>query len=160
MLKYVMIGGVYLVLDEKRGARLFRELLLFSLLNILILSVVLAYSAITKELVLRGESVCAFFNTFHLYCPGCGGSRSLLSLVRFNFLSSFLFFPALIPSVILFLYFDFLVFISIIKGSKKPLSLFPAKIIISIPVIILLNFLIRNVLLVFFGIDYISFLSV
>lgn len=149
-----------MLFEEKRITKLLRELFLFFLFNTLILAVVLAYAAITEELVSRDETVCSFYNTLHLYCPGCGGSRSLLSLLRFNFLSSFMFFPALIPSVIIFLYLDTLILISILKGEREPLHFFPTKIIISIPIIILLNFLVRNVLLVFFDIDYISSLQI
>ena len=144
--------------EEKRRAKTTRHLFLFFLVNLLLLSTVIAYSEITAVLISRGESVCSFYNTFHLYCPGCGGSRSLLSLVRFDFLSSLIFFPALIPSVIIFLYFDFSVLISIIKQNLAPVKRFPIQIIILIPVIILLNFAVRNALL-FLGIDYIATLS-
>lgn len=158
MVKYAMKRGDSLFAEEKRGVKLTRHLLLFFLVNLLILSIVIAYSEITAALLARGESVCSFYKTFRIYCPGCGGSRSLLSLVRFDFLSSFLFFPALIPSVIIFLCFDFLVLISILKQSSAPLKRFPMQIIILIPVLILLNFAVRNLLL-FLGIDYISLLT-
>ena len=156
MLKYSLKWGGCVFSCEKAGARKARLLLLFSLVNILILSVVVSYAEMTAVFVERGESVCAFYNSLHFYCPGCGGSRSLLSLLRFDFLSSFLFFPALIPSVIIFLAFDLSLLLSIIKDSSHPLLFFPYKSLILIPVIIILNLVIRNSLLLFFGIDYIK----
>ena len=155
MLKYMRDGGGFLLLDEKRGARIYRHLFLFFLLNLLTLATVLAYSGITSTLLSRDVSVCYFYNATHLYCPGCGGSRSLLALLRLDFLSSFLLFPALIPSVALFLYFDFTVLFSVLRDDFSPVRRFPAKLLILIPVIILINFVIRNSLLLC-GIDYIS----
>ncbi len=144
------------LLSASNKKEIFRRLFLFFLINLLVLSVVIAYAEATAVMCERGESVCSFKKTFGIYCPGCGGSRSLLALTRFDFLSSLILFPALIPSVIIFIAADILFLASIIKGSLNPIKRFPISTLISIPLIILLNFALRNYILIFWGIDYVS----
>ena len=49
------------------------------------------------------EGACRFSQTFHLYCPGCGGTRSVKHLLHFDLVRSFLSHPIPIYAGILLL---------------------------------------------------------
>ncbi|MBQ9121894.1 MAG: DUF2752 domain-containing protein [Lachnospiraceae bacterium] len=87
-----------------------------------------------------------------LYCPGCGGTRSVVALLRGNLVQSVLYHPAVIYGVVLFLvYFISQTLMRLSKGKVKGLSMKPIYLYILLG-IILVNFIIRNVLLLAFGI--------
>lgn len=49
------------------------------------------------------EGACRFSQTFHLYCPGCGGTRSVKHLLHFDLIRSFLSHPVPIYAGIILL---------------------------------------------------------
>ena len=44
-------------------------------------------------------SACWFYSNFHIYCPGCGGTRALIALIHGQFLRSLYYHPAVIFTV-------------------------------------------------------------
>lgn len=105
-------------------------------------------------------NVCVLHDVFHLYCPGCGGTRSLFALFSGHPLRSFLFNPAILLGLCLLLYYHLRAAMALIKKdygvylrtSKKPAASFP---------FILLGFAVmRNILLCFFGVDFLGELLV
>lgn len=96
---------------------------------------------------------CIVFRELGIYCPGCGGTRSLIFLLRLDFLNSFLSYPPLIFSLFLIICCDILALLSIIKKDLKYIKLFKTEYFLIIPVIIVLNFFIRIILL-FNGVDF------
>ena len=129
---------------------------LFIPLVILIL-VSIVYKLLTDSAIANGEELirCQFKYRFHLYCPGCGGSRSLSALLSLDIIGSFILFPALPVSVIILSDLYVRAFISFIKNEEKYLKNFKANLLIIIPVLIILNFFLRNILLLN-GIDLIG----
>lgn len=96
---------------------------------------------------------CAFYREFGIYCPGCGGTRSLIFLLRFDLANSFLSYPPLLISFFLILTCDLLCIISFIKKDIKYIRLFKREYFLIIPTLIILNFLVR-IFLLFLGVDY------
>lgn len=47
---------------------------------------------------------CLIKSVFHTDCPGCGFQRSFIALLDGKIYQSFLFYPALLPMVVFFLY--------------------------------------------------------
>lgn len=132
-----------------------RKIALFLFLPLALLILVsLIYVLLVGEAILSGEDVigCAFKHTFFLYCPGCGGSRSLIALLSFNFIESFIFFPALPISVLILCDLYVRAVISFVKNDEKYLKGFKSQLLIIIPAVIILNFFVRNILLLS-GID-------
>ncbi|MBO5907550.1 MAG: DUF2752 domain-containing protein [Clostridia bacterium] len=129
-------------------------LLIFINLSLLFLS--LGYALVIH---LSGEKYvveCAFKNIFGLYCPGCGGSRSVLYLYKLDFLSAFLAYPPIYLLLFFLVYLDTRAIISIAKDEPKYFSSFNLNILIIIPVFILVFFLLRNIALVVFGYDFLG----
>ena len=96
---------------------------------------------------------CAFKETFSLYCPGCGGSRSLSALMKFDFAESFILYPPIIISAITIFEYDVRLILSLVFKNTKFTDRYRFYTFILIPVSVFLTFIVRNLLLVFFGID-------
>jgi hypothetical protein len=116
------------------------SLLLISLIYVVLFSL--------DKIFIVGDR-CSFQSLFGIYCPGCGGSRSLAALFKFDILSSLSFYPPILISIFTIIYYDVRLVLSFffdLKQSKYWLFLL-------IPISIILNFIIRNVLLLVFEID-------
>ena len=125
-----------------------KRLLFFILLNISVLSVSLFYNLLfSKDLI----GYCAFLSVFKIYCPGCGGSRSLNALLNFDIIKSFIYYPPIPITSFILLYTDITLFISIVRKTEKIKGL-SYRIFLIIPIAIILNFVVRNILLLC-GID-------
>ena len=122
-----------------------KRILLFSALNILVLAASLVYNCFFE----RGAvGNCVFLSVFGFYCPGCGGSRSLNALLNFNPLRSFIYYPPIIITSLILLYTDIMLVISTVKNEKRIIGL-SYKIFLLIPVSIIIQFALKNVLLLF-----------
>ena len=132
-----------------------RLLLFFIISNTVLLTVSLLYAHITALSMESGVEAfsCIFKHNMKLYCPGCGGSRSLVYLLRLDIIRSFIFYPALPVCSLLVLDADVRAVISLVRDSPKAIMGFRLNSIIVVPVLILLNFILKNILLVCFGID-------
>lgn len=127
--------------------------ILLVMANLSILAVSLLYVRFFLDSSGDGVIVCLFKETFFAYCPGCGGTRALGALLRFDFLHSFMYNPAVLVTSVIFLDIDIRAAISVLKNDPKYIKSFPSKVFFVIPAVILLNFLVRNLLLFSFGID-------
>lgn len=65
--------------------------------NILRIAVVTVPAAVISLILMFRNNIivvtahfppCQFYRIFHLYCPGCGNTRSVISLLNFNVVSS------------------------------------------------------------------------
>ena len=131
-------------------------LLLFFNVSLLIVSIVYGLH-VNASLESGVDAVrCGFKETIGLYCPGCGGSRSLLALLKLDLRTSFLSYPPLIPIVLILAYHDLVALLSAIKNKPEILKKYTSvPMLISIPAMIIAFFFIRNILL-FYGIDYLG----
>ncbi|MBQ8350794.1 MAG: DUF2752 domain-containing protein [Clostridia bacterium] len=117
------------------------------------LMLLLAAAAITVYLLLlRGAQLpfrCAFSAQSHLYCPGCGCTRALEALLRFDLLSSLSANPMVLWLLLTLLYYEVAFFLSMrrktVRVSSKPAIIFAYA--------LLAHAVLRNLLLVFGGID-------
>ena len=96
---------------------------------------------------------CAVQSAVGIYCPGCGGSRSLDAFLRLDFLRSFYCYPAIPVSAVLVLIYDVRLVLSLVKKNPAYTENLKFYSFILIPVVIILTFVLRNVLLYCFKID-------
>lgn len=92
-----------------------------------------------------------------MYCPGCGVTRSLKALLQFKLVESFCSNPFIILIII-----DLLFFVSIFayeyynRHEKKEMQKLVAKVLVITLIIFLVYSIVRNVLLIYAGIDYLG----
>ena len=88
---------------------------------------------------------CAFLSITGLYCPGCGGTRAVKSLLRGDIVRSFIYHPFVIYCVVAYIVFMLYEFIK--KHFKTVHKVFPVEIVIYIGVgVLLLQWVVKVVL--------------
>ena len=98
------------------------------------------------------DKQCMLLMVTGIYCPGCGGTRAVISLYKGQIWESFCYHPMVLYGVIVYLIYMLThtmdrFHIGKIKGMKfRPIYLYGALIILVI------NFLIKNILKLCFGI--------
>lgn len=101
---------------------------------------------------------CSFLLAFGFPCPGCGGSRAVVSLLKLRPIASFFYNPTVLFALILIIVHNALCVITIVKNDVVYLKKFKLEYYILVPVILIFNFILRAILLKF-DIDVISFAS-
>lgn len=136
---------------KKPGGPLF--LLAFPVIAAAIVYAVLYYGfRIDLYTALKLDGIrCAFRSLTGFYCPGCGGTRATLHLLKFHPIRSFLMHPLPLLAALLYLNFFVRFIFAYLVPETFPLKLKPAKFRIIYPVILgaalLVNFIVRNILL-------------
>ena len=116
----------------------------------------------SKELIIlsiTGKLPCIFHELTGLYCPGCGGTRALKALLRGDVVLSFLYHPLVLYCV--FVAAIFFVSYMIYWKTKKPqFHLYlDNNWIYGGLIILIVNFLVKNYLLIVKGIDILALLG-
>ena len=123
--------------------------------NIWVLACVILFIIITGILTHLNMGQCTTVKYFGLYCPGCGGTRALRSLLRLDFVSMLRYNPILPISIILYAYYNIRAFVEIKRNNEEYFKKEKYSLIIVVAIIALIYFIIRNVLLLN-GIDLIG----
>ncbi len=98
---------------------------------------------------------CPFHQVTGYYCPGCGGTRSVIALLRGHIIQSFIYHPIVLYVVILTIYALCIKLLDIIKAKDTPRFVFHPKYVYIALFILLINFLIKNTTL-YFGLDLLN----
>ena len=134
--------------------KLKRNFLILLILNISLLIFAIIYTLYFKSTQNSDNGIrCIAKNLFGIYCPGCGGSRSLDAFLSFDFINSFILYPPIIISAIVILDYDRRLITSLIKKDTKITDSFKFYTFLVIPAAIILWFFIRNIILLVFKID-------
>lgn len=97
---------------------------------------------------------CALKTYGHLYCPGCGGTHAMAYLLQFHIVQSLLYNPlVLFMAVVLVYYYVKTLVCLIIQHGDARFSIY-LGFLWAFLIILVVFFLIRNFLLVNWGIDY------
>lgn len=92
------------------------------------------------------NSVCLFDRIFHLYCPGCGGSRAMIALLKGQFIVSFWMHPVVIYSFLIYLVFmGSQLLCRISRGRMKGIR-FHNWYLYGAILLILINWVVKNIL--------------
>lgn len=116
------------------------------------ITIIGAYFAVNWVLPNIPSAECIFWRVFGAYCPGCGGTRSVVSLVHGQVLRSIWYHPLIMYTVVMYLLYMIThtmekLHVPYIKGIR-----FRSWYIYVAIVIIALNCIFKNVLLFGFGI--------
>ncbi len=92
-------------------------------------------------------SKCDMVEALHIYCPGCGATRALKALLRFDIISSFKLNPIVPVSAALFVIYDIAMAVSLIIGKERKLFIKTIYLIILFSAWMIYA-VVRNILLV------------
>lgn len=133
-----------------------KEMKIFIIANVAVVFAVALFAVFASIAIHYGVYKCAFFEAFHLYCPGCGGTRALFALLRLDILSSLKYNPVLILGIIVYLFYDVRIFMAIKKGEDGYFRNCKFRLLIAYGIFIIVHFFVRDALLLGFGIDLIG----
>ena len=134
------------MLKNRRGF-----ILLLLIINLSILAVSLLYALLFH--LYPEFFACSFKRIFSLYCPGCGGSRALTRLLSFDLVGSFLALPPLWFAIAAIVELDARILIAAIKNDSSPIKSYKPILFYVFAGALVLNFILRNILLVTVGFD-------
>lgn len=89
---------------------------------------------------------CVFYNRYGLYCFGCGGSRAVKALLRGNILASLYYHPVVLYTVAIYIVFMMSQTLHIISKGRIKGILFHSWFLFGALIIIILNFIVKNIL--------------
>lgn len=129
---------------------------LFVIINLIIIVLIVFLKAYIGGLSYKLSTPCFLHEIFHLYCPGCGGTRAVSSLLRFRVVDSLLCNPMVIYFAALIVYFYIGVLYTAIRNNGRRYYKIYDWMLWTMIVLLIGLFVIRNLLLVIFGIDYLG----
>ena len=124
---------------------------IFALANAAIILASLAYVLVFYNE--NAPAVCKFKEILHMYCPGCGGTRAVYYLLRFNPVRSFISNPVVIVTALILADIDVRCVVAIVKNDEQIFTRFNPKVFFIVPAVLVFNFVLRNLLLYGFSID-------
>ncbi len=98
-------------------------------------------------------SGCTLHDIVHIYCPLCGGTRAMVALLRGRLWYSLQCNPLSAYLAVGFVVFDVIAAVRIARRSEKPIVRIPLWYLILGIVLAVLVFVLRNALLIGYGID-------
>lgn len=99
---------------------------------------------------------CGFVTIFHVYCPGCGGTRAIREFLNFHFIKSIAYNPIVVYGAIVCGYYYIGQTLTYITKWKKTFVKFHDWTLWGALIIIGANWIIRNLLVIFAHYDYIG----
>ena len=132
--------------------------ILFAVINLLTLITAVLYLMVGILIEERGHifSMCLMHDIMRLYCPACGGTRAVKAILSFDFLTALKCNPTVLLTFIYFLYYDMYALVNIIKKKKKVIERIHPFAPISLLVVFIGFGILRNILLVYFNVDFIG----
>jgi hypothetical protein len=94
---------------------------------------------------------CVFYMFTGFYCPGCGGTRAVMALLKGNFLLSLWYHPLVIYAVVIYVLYMASHTLAFFSPSIRGLKYRNAYLYIALG-IVAVNFIVKNVLLHGFGV--------
>ena len=137
-----------------------RRWLMFALVHLVLILLILGAFA-WRDLIDRIPprpngtrfSGCILHDLVHVYCPLCGGTRAMVALCQGQLLTSLLCNPVTAYLAVGFIVFDVIAAARIVRHSPLPLVRIPKWYVIGVIALAALVFIIRNALMIGYGID-------
>lgn len=96
---------------------------------------------------------CILHDVLHIYCPGCGGTRAVMELLRGHILKSLWYNPAVVLGGLLIAYYELGVFYTLVKKNGKRYYIANGWPVYLYVILIFIYAILRDILLLGFQID-------
>lgn len=128
--------------------------MMLAITNGLAIAAVLLFPLYLKYRHLLPITKCIMLDVLHLYCPACGVTRAIKSLLQFDILASIKYNPIVFIGAVLFVLYNIAMIRHLIKGGDRECLLKPwmAYVVLGFWMVYAI---VRNVLL-FYGIDIVG----
>lgn len=105
------------------------------------------------EYLIQKMPPCPLHYLTGLYCPGCGGTRAFVALVHGQFLTSLYYHPLVLYTAVCLVWYLLKQIVQAVSKGEVRIPMPDPKILISLAaVIVFVNCIVRNVLLIAWGI--------
>ena len=105
------------------------------------------------DFILELMPPCILHHFTGLYCPGCGGTRAFIALTHGQFLKSLYYHPLVLYVAACFTWYLLKQITKVVSGGKLNIPMIDPKLLVSFAaVIVVVNFVVRNVLYLGWGI--------
>lgn len=110
------------------------------------------------DMQLSGHGSTCFMNFYwHIYCPGCGGTRAFDYFMHGNFIKSIMAHPVNVYLAVLYLsYFVRATYTYLFKKDGKQYYKFHPWTLVVLMVMVVLFFILRNVAMIYFDYDFLG----
>lgn len=95
---------------------------------------------------------CLLHDVFHIYCPLCGGTRAVDAILHFRFPEALRFNPLVVVFLLLAAIWYGIAWVRLFRG-KRLLAPIPKALSVSLAVAFVGYWILRNLLLIAFGVD-------
>lgn len=136
----------------KQKNTLLRDFLIINIVSGIGALMMFAYMMLQRTHIIPSIP-CGLVFFFHIYCPGCGGTRALFSLFHGHFLESLYYNPAVLLGALLILYYEVAVIVTLVKNNGKVFYYRKATLVYIYLVIVFVYAIVRDILLFVPGID-------
>lgn len=131
--------------DEKTQTRLFYVSIIFLILMFILFKVMCCNNKGIYNLFPE----CILWKKYHIYCPGCGGTHAVISMLHGNIIKSFLYHPFVPYVSIIYILFTSSMIVHRLSLFHKRFLLCPIHFCLGI-IIIIFQFLFKNIMLLVF----------
>ena len=130
-----------------------------TLIGVLTIPLFLLYRGHAEDLRLSfSANPCFLYRLYHLYCPGCGATRSVRFLIEGQFIDALRANPLIVFGILIFIKIWVVLLYNCTAGFKRKKMTAPLSIpeIWAIFAVVIAYGVVRDVLLVAFHIDYLG----
>ncbi len=122
--------------------------------NIVVLFLVAGFVLVTYLIRDKTGFGCAFHELTGLYCPGCGGTRAVYSMLKLNIIDAVRYNISVPFAIFVYIYYNIRGFIAGYRNDTEYFKKQKYPLCIVLAIVIVVNFILKNVLLLCFGIRF------
>lgn len=112
------------------------------------------------KLIFTCKIPCLLYSRYHIYCPGCGGTRAVVQLLKGHVITSFLLHPMVLYTVILLICYFVSNAIGILFRCRDKIGMkLKTGYLVTALVLLLVNCIVKNIFLCGFHIDILQLLN-
>ena len=126
----------------------------FIITNIAVIAIAVCFIIVSYTVKGKEGFECAFLTLTGFYCPGCGGTRALYSLLRFDVISAVKYNAAIPFGAFVYIYYNIRAIICLVKKDDSYFKNNRYYLCIAFAAVLVCNFILKNMLLLCFDVRF------